>query len=147
MMAWRLSRALACALLWLAAASAAEADWQTCVEGWADADFGIDACTSAIKSGKYKDHDLAVLYVNRGIAYQDIGDLDRAIADLTEAIRLDPKYADAYYNRGEAWLDARNFDRAIADTSSVARSMSSREHIIKGDCNLPRSSPDEFSIG
>ena len=28
------------------------------------------------------------------------GDLDRAIADCTEAFRLDPKYAIAYYNRG-----------------------------------------------
>jgi lipoprotein NlpI len=125
MMAWRLSRALACAALLLAAvvsampAVAADNDWDACVNGWGD--FAIEPCTSAIKSGKYKDHDLAVLYVSRGIAYQDVGDLDRAMADLTEAIRLDPKYAEAYYNRGEVWLDAREFDRAIADYSEAIR--------------------------
>jgi hypothetical protein len=30
-------------------------------------------------------------YVNRGHAYRVKGDTNRAIADLTEAIRLDPK--------------------------------------------------------
>ena len=30
-------------------------------------------------------------------------DLDRAIGDYNEAIRLDPKDASAYSNRGSAW--------------------------------------------
>jgi Flp pilus assembly protein TadD len=29
--------------------------------------------------------------------------LEQAIADYTEAIRVDPSYADAYYNRGAAY--------------------------------------------
>ena len=33
-------------------------------------------------------------------AYRNKGDYDKAIADYTEAIRLDPKYAVAYYSRG-----------------------------------------------
>jgi Flp pilus assembly protein TadD len=31
------------------------------------------------------------------------GDCDKAIADHTEAIRLDPKYAEAYYGRSLAY--------------------------------------------
>ena len=41
---------------------------------------------------------------------------EAAIADLTEAIRLDPKDAAAYYHRGRAWsLQPEHEDQAIAD--------------------------------
>ena len=46
-------------------------------------------------------------YINRGHAYINKGDYDRAIADYTEAIRLDPKYAIAYGNRGKAYRQGR----------------------------------------
>ena len=47
-------------------------------------------------------------------------DYDRAIADLNELIRLDPKGV-AYLNtRGNAWYAKRDFDRAIADKAMVA---------------------------
>ncbi len=42
-------------------------------------------------------------------------ELDRAIADLDPAIRLDPKYAPAYYNRGLCWEEKRDLERALAD--------------------------------
>ena len=37
------------------------------------------------------------------VAYGRKGELDKAIADYTEAIRLDPKHAQAYYDRGGAY--------------------------------------------
>ena len=42
-------------------------------------------------------------------------DPDRAIVYLSEAIRLDSKYATVYNNRGLAWGDKGNYDRAILD--------------------------------
>ena len=42
-------------------------------------------------------------YITRGGAYYDLGQYERAIQDYNEAIRLDPKDADAYYNRGIAY--------------------------------------------
>jgi tetratricopeptide (TPR) repeat protein len=39
---------------------------------------------------------------NCGITYYGKGEFDRAIADYTEAIRLDPDYAEAYYNRSSS---------------------------------------------
>jgi tetratricopeptide (TPR) repeat protein len=40
--------------------------------------------------------------LNRGCAYQSKHGYEKAIADYTEAIRLDPRCAGAYFNRGLA---------------------------------------------
>ena len=46
---------------------------------------------------------------------------DKAIADYTEAIRLDPKFAEAYYNRGVAYENKGEYDKAIADYTEAIR--------------------------
>jgi tetratricopeptide (TPR) repeat protein len=56
---------------------------------------------------------------DRGVAALDRKDHDRAIADFTEAVRHNPKYAAAYYNRGFAYLDQKDYDHAIADYDQV----------------------------
>ena len=42
-------------------------------------------------------------YFNRGVAYGDLGEYDRAIQDYDAVVRLDPEYTDAYHNRGFAY--------------------------------------------
>jgi Flp pilus assembly protein TadD len=44
----------------------------------------------------------AISYNDRGIAKQKKGDLDGAMADIEQAIRLNPKYAIDYTNRAKA---------------------------------------------
>ena len=39
------------------------------------------------------------------MAWSDKKEYDKAIADYNEAIRLDPKDANAYINRGMAWAE------------------------------------------
>src|ERR1700722_19344142 len=56
-------------------------------------DVTITTCTAAIESGKIGPPNLSLAYNNRGIAYADKGDLDRALSDYTAAIRLDPRLA------------------------------------------------------
>jgi tetratricopeptide (TPR) repeat protein len=73
-------------------------------------DQTIAGCTAVIKSGRDSQHRLAVDYYNRGLAYRNKGDYDRAIADYNQAIRLDPKYAAAYNNRGRAYADKGDHD-------------------------------------
>ena len=57
----------------------------------------------------------------RGIVYGAKGDSDKAIADYTEAIRLDPKRTDAYFNRGSAWAHKKDYDKAVADYTEAIR--------------------------
>ena len=58
----------------------------------------------------------AVAANDRGKAAFAKKDYDQAIAEYTEAIRIDPKYRDAYFNRGTTYhFGKRDYDRAIAD--------------------------------
>ena len=102
---------------WLALSAYTDfwADQELCEGTSPDVDAQIAACTRQIGSGHFWGHDLAIEYYNRGIAWKAKGDLDRAIADYDQAIRLEPKHEHAYYNRGVAWSDKGDLDRAIAD--------------------------------
>ena len=54
-------------------------------------------------------------YYNRGNAYKKQGNLTQAIADYTNAIRINSKHAKAYYNRGNTYGKQGNLTQAIAD--------------------------------
>jgi tetratricopeptide (TPR) repeat protein len=49
------------------------------------------------------------------------GDPDRAIADYSDAIRLDPEDAIAYSNRGDVYRSIHDCDRALADYNEAIR--------------------------
>ena len=54
-------------------------------------------------------------YIDRGRLYIQQDNNDRAIADFTKAIELDPEGANAYNLRGVAYANKLDFDSAIAD--------------------------------
>jgi tetratricopeptide (TPR) repeat protein len=56
----------------------------------------------------------AKAYNNRGLAYVAKSEYDLAIADCTQAIRLDPKLSAAFKCRGAAYFAKNEYDRAIA---------------------------------
>ncbi|MBN2023908.1 MAG: tetratricopeptide repeat protein, partial [Pirellulales bacterium] len=57
----------------------------------------------------------------RGDAYRLKHEYDSAIADFTEAIRLDPKDADAYYFRGLAYKSKGQRAAAERDLAKAKR--------------------------
>ena len=60
-------------------------------------------------------------YNSRGNAWKGKGELDHAIADYNEAIRIDPAFAFPYNGRASAYYNKGDFDRAIEDYSQVIR--------------------------
>ncbi|MEH2179983.1 tetratricopeptide repeat protein, partial [Nostoc sp.] len=63
----------------------------------------------------------AIVCKNRGIACRNQKDYEGAIADFSQALKLDPNYIDAYYNRGFAYFDLKDYDSAIADFNQALK--------------------------
>jgi lipoprotein NlpI len=90
-----------------------------CANSTVAADVGIAACSSAIKSGDISGNSLATAYALRAMRYDDKADYDRAIADYTEAIRVNPKLDYAFFRRAWAFVQINDYDRAIADCNAA----------------------------
>lgn len=82
-------------------------------------EIAINACTRIINDRNESSSNRAEAFNNRGFAFAFEHDYDRAIADHTEAIRLDPENALAYFYRGSEWGGKGDHDRAIADLNKA----------------------------
>ena len=54
-------------------------------------------------------------YYQRGLVHAEKGELDKTIADYTEAIALKPDYAEVYYQRGFTYRIKEDYKHAIRD--------------------------------
>jgi len=97
-------------------------EWRWCrVGAEIPPDLVIADCTTVIQSSRDTNPDLASPFRNRGIAYAAKAQYDRAIEDLDQAIRLDPKDAPAFNDRGNAYKAKAQDDRAIEDYDQAIR--------------------------
>src|SRR5689334_7983301 len=72
--------------------------FDVCVGLQTPSDQRVTACSSVIDGKTEAGDKLAAAYCNRGHGYTAKRDLDRALADLDEALRLKPAYACALTN-------------------------------------------------
>jgi tetratricopeptide (TPR) repeat protein len=102
-------------------------DMQKCQSGSPDA--RITSCTTLIQAGLlttlqtglFLPERRSVVYNNRGVAYTDKGDYERAIRDYNEAIHLNPTSVGTFYSRGYAYKKKGDYDRAIQDFNEALR--------------------------
>jgi tetratricopeptide (TPR) repeat protein len=73
--------------------------------------------TGLINSGQRK----AWAFNLRGCTWREKGNLDSAIADFGEALRLQPS-AEVYDNRAGVWQDKKDYAKAIGDYTQALRS-------------------------
>jgi tetratricopeptide (TPR) repeat protein len=76
----------------------------------------VAALTRALEAGASD----PALYHNRGVGYTLLNQLDRALADYSEAIRLDPSHARAYEARARVYLQRGDVVRSQADAERAA---------------------------
>lgn len=92
-----------------------------------ESDDPIREAADALEGGKYDQaiakftEGIARAYRARGIAHAAKGDLDKALADYNESIRLNAEDPIAYYNRGNVYKEKGSTEKAIADYSEAIR--------------------------
>ena len=80
-----------------------------------DPDAKITGCTALIEADQDTTKNRSIIYGNRGTAYYNKGDYDRAIQDIDQAILLNPNEPSFYDTRGVAYKKKSDYDRAIQD--------------------------------
>ena len=63
----------------------------------------------------------AAEFQKRGLESIRQSQFDRAIVELSEAIRLDPNFATAFVERARAWASKEEYDKANADLDEAMR--------------------------
>lgn len=110
-------------LLAVAELASRRAEWRECANPGQRYAPGVQVagCDAVIGSASERPVDLARAHTYRGDGYAAQRDLERAISDYGEALRLDPQSAYAFHRRGGAHYNQGNFAAAIADFSEAIR--------------------------
>jgi tetratricopeptide (TPR) repeat protein len=81
----------------------------------------IRFCTSAIESNRTTEVGRAAAFANRGHAHHEKGQLDRAIQDYTQSLRLGPDSGRIRVSRGVAYLKRGQDEQALEDFTEALR--------------------------
>jgi Tfp pilus assembly protein PilF len=104
---------LASAVLACAAVPASADDWADCLANVSDK--LIAGCSAVIEQRTRSPADLVRAYTRRAEWYRGRNMLDKALADLDQAVTLDPKSFNAVAGRGVVYRLKSQLDQAQAD--------------------------------
>ena len=104
-------------------AAVAQVDVAPCLAATAadDMDKAGSACSAVIDNEKTVKGDLVKALVARGALYARHDQIDRAIADDSRALQLDPTQADLFNARGELWLKKGDKPKAVQDFGAALK--------------------------
>jgi tetratricopeptide (TPR) repeat protein len=86
-----------------------------------DMDKAASACAAVIDNEKTAKPDLIKALIARGALFARHDQIDRAIADDSRALLLDPTLADLFNTRGELWLKKGDKPKAVQDFGAALR--------------------------
>jgi len=112
-------------ILTVSAAAQQDPDWRACntdIDRDPSAiDVKISGCTRILDREGVAGHLRAIAVANRGLAYQNKEDAGNAIADFSEAIRIDPEFPNWRYARAVQYEKRGDFGLAVVDLSEAIR--------------------------
>ncbi|MCR9153836.1 MAG: hypothetical protein NXI09_06980 [Bacteroidetes bacterium] len=93
-------------------------------------DKTVDYCNKRIALDPY----IIDAYLNRGSAWQKLGDFKKAKDDFEYCLRLDVNYVRAYAYRGHLALEMKAFEQALEDAEEAIRRNANYGygHVVKG---------------
>jgi tetratricopeptide (TPR) repeat protein len=68
-----------------------------------------------------KHENIKYVYFNRGWAWQNKADYQKATKDFYAALAIDSAFAPAYYGRAQSWDKLGNLERALEDAKEALR--------------------------
>lgn len=86
-----------------------------------DIDKAASACAAVIDNEKSAKADLVKALIARGALYARHDQIERAIADDSRALQLDPTRADLFNARGELWLRKGDKPKAVQDFGAALK--------------------------
>ena len=112
---------LAGALAFAGTSRALAADTNPCFTGDGTVKEVLDGCAAFIASGSTDTAQLIRAHSVRAMALSAIGNIDAAIAELDEAVKIDANQPNTYFMRAAALAAKKDFDKSIADLDQAIR--------------------------
>jgi tetratricopeptide (TPR) repeat protein len=103
----------------MSTAVAQDRSWKECELAEHDPERSIEACSRLLSRPSTRVH--AAAFHNRGLAWASKENLDQAVSDISQGIRLDPQRAYRWQERGEIYTRQGKYSQAITDITEAIR--------------------------